>query len=159
MKVTWLVQMALAEWARPRPADRGWPAIRSNKDLLAWAEQGVTEVYLYRAGLIVNRAVIDGFRDVLNVHCAQVPAYGGVGAIPRALRDRAFSQEATLHRVTENIDDGEVLETEPYELNPEDSYRVNEDRAYEAGANLILRRLTSSTRQAIVASGASGPEA
>lgn len=129
------------------PVDLGWPAVRTNQDLLAFAEQGATQVYLYRAGLIVNRTVIAAFADVLNVHCAQIPAYGGVGAIPRALRDRAFRQEATLHRVTHNIDDGDVVATEPYMLNPNDAYRINEDRAYLAGANLMLRQLASGEHQ------------
>lgn len=152
----WLAQMAWAEWARPKSADLGWPAIRTNQDLLAWAEQGVSQVYLYRAGLIVNRAVIATFVDVLNVHCARIPAYGGVGAIPRALRDRAFEQEATLHRVTHNIDDGEVVATEPYKLDPKDAYRVNEDRAYLAGAKLMLRQLASGEHQPCARSAPAG---
>lgn len=138
IKLTWLAQMAWAEAQRPKSPDRHLTALRTNRELLAWAERGVNRLYLFRAGLIINRTVIETFADVLNVHCATIPDYGGVAAIPRALRDAAYNQNATLHRVTERIDDGEILKTRAYVLDPRATYRRNEDAAYEAGMKLLI---------------------
>lgn len=136
------LQMAWANLCRPDfPAPDG-PAIRSNAELLKLilAEQ-VEQVFLFRAGLIVSKSILGLGVDVLNVHCARIPEYGGLGSLPRALADGACDQVATLHRVTERIDRGEVLDTEPYNLDPTQSFRWNEDIAYEAGIRLLSRHL------------------
>ena len=43
-------------------------------------------------------------------------------AIQKALRDEAFEQCASLHIVTSKIDDGEVVDTEDFILDPQSSY-------------------------------------
>jgi folate-dependent phosphoribosylglycinamide formyltransferase PurN len=96
---------------------------------------------LFRAGLIVGPAVLSTGVPVMNIHCARIPEYGGIGSIDRALRDGAYSQCATLHQVTTRIDEGEVHATEPYQLDPADGYCSNEDRAYDAGIRLLKRVL------------------
>jgi methionyl-tRNA formyltransferase len=137
-----LAQMALAELLRPDTRLPGATSIRSNAELLQLITQrDVRRVYLFRAGLIIDREVLASGAELLNVHCASLQGYGGLGSIARALADGAWRQEATLHRVTERIDSGEVLDTEPYDLDPARSYRENERRAYEAGARLVLRQL------------------
>jgi methionyl-tRNA formyltransferase len=140
LRVSWLVRMAWAEFMRPAAPVSPLPAITSNRALLdAVRSEGARHLVLFRAGLIVNRQVIDAV-EVLNVHCARLPDYGGLGAIPKALHDRAYAQSATLHRVIETIDGGDVVATVPYELDPGLSYRDNEERAYRAGMSLILER-------------------
>jgi Formyl transferase len=137
LPLKWLLTMAWAEWRRPSEARAPVPAVRSNRDLLARIENGVRDVFLFRAGLIVNQTVLASGARVFNIHCASLPAYGGIGTILRALRDGAYAQTATLHRVTSRIDEGEVLATEPYVLDPSRSYRENEDAAYAAGIRLL----------------------
>lgn len=142
LRLPWLVRMAWAELTRPAVRLPPLPAINSNRALLDTVRSaGLRHLVLFRAGLIVNRQVMDAV-EVLNVHCARLPDYGGIGAIPKALRDGAYAQAATLHRVTETIDGGEVLATVPYELDPRLSYRDNEERAYRAGMSLILERFS-----------------
>jgi len=142
LRPSWLMRMAWAEFTRPAAPLPVLPEITSNRALLdAVRSTGARHLVLFRAGLIVNRQVIEAV-EVLNVHCARLPDYGGIGAIPKALRDGAFAQSATLHRVTETIDGGKVIATVPYELNPRMSYRDNEDRAYRAGMSLILDRFS-----------------
>lgn len=51
-------------------------------------------------------------------------------------------QSATLHRVTERIDDGNVLRTLPYRLGPDKSYTWNQALAYETGIRLAIDVLT-----------------
>ncbi len=136
------IKMALAALARPDVSTGDYPAIRSNADLLdVLRDESPDAVYLFRAGLVIERSVIDAGVPLLNVHCADVPAYGGLAAIPRAIDDGAWSQHATLHRVVERIDGGEVIRTEPFEMRKENSYRENEDIAYDAGIRLLLDEL------------------
>lgn len=137
-----LARMALAEWLRPRAPAVAAEEIRSNDDLIRIIERvRPAEVYLFRAGLIINRRVLSLGVPVLNLHCARIPEYGGLGSIGRALKDGALDQAATLHRVTDRIDQGEVLAELPYRLQPRRPYHVNEGVAYRAGMDLLARVL------------------
>jgi methionyl-tRNA formyltransferase len=120
------------------------PSIRSNQDLLRLIESArPTHVFLFRAGLIINESVIALGLPLMNIHCADVPEYGGLGSIHRAMKDGSLSQNATLHEVTASIDNGRVLDKEPYLLDLKLSYCANENNAYEAGIRLLIRALTS----------------
>lgn len=134
-----MLKMVLAERRR---VDFNVPqseSITSNSELLAVIQRLTPDaIYLFRAGLIINKQVIATGIPVLNIHCASLPHYGGLGSIARALKDGAYQQEATLHRVTTRIDDGEVLATMPYRLDPKSSYYANEEAAYEAGIALVM---------------------
>jgi len=132
-------------WPRDRPVgDRYYG---SNAELRDLAErEGVRNIVLFRAGLIISGKTIDKC-DVRNIHCARVDGYGGLAAIYRAVRDGATEQWATLHRVTTRIDEGEVLDTEPFTLNPRAGYSSNEALAYEAGLRLIARTLENFRRE------------
>lgn len=133
-----VVQMGVAELARGDTSLPRLPSISTNAELLNLLELVQPQrVFLFRAGLIVNRAVIASGVPILNLHCARVPEYGGLGSIHRALASGDYDQLATLHRVTSRIDEGEVLREMPYQLDPEISYQANEDRAYAAGMTLL----------------------
>ena len=136
-----LAKMALAEFRRPRVNVSVPFEVADNQDILTLATKlGFDTVVLFRAGLIVSSKVLEA-TEVLNVHCADLASYGGLAAIDRALRNRAFLQHATLHRVTTRIDEGEVLDTEPYRLDPAATYGANEDLAYSAGIRLLTRTI------------------
>lgn len=120
------------------------PTITSNIDLQRHLQKvSYKKIYLFRAGLIINESVIKTGLEILNVHAAMVPKYGGIGSINRALNDRAYDQFASLHTVTTNIDRGEVIDREPFTLNPQKSYFKNEGIAYDAAISLLLRSLWS----------------
>ena len=138
-----LTAMAWAQWRRPKVTlTRHYSFIRSNRELLDHLRrEAVDTVLLFRAGLIVNKKCLALGIDFLNVHCAELPQYGGIGSIYRALKNQHYDQCATLHRLTERIDDGQVVDTEPYLLSQSTSYKVNEDLAYAAGIKLTLRTL------------------
>ncbi len=134
-------------FTRSRDSAR-WPAniavITSNHDLLHLVQElRVDRVLLFRAGLIIDRQVLQSGTDVLNIHCARLPDYGGLDAIGRALRNGDLDQCATLYRVTEAIDSGEVLRERPYRLGDRGtSYGRNEDLAYETGIALAIEFLS-----------------
>lgn len=124
--------------------DNSCPSIKCNNDLIKLIDEfRPDEVILYRAGLIINSAVLGMNSKILNIHCARLPDYGGIGTISRALKDKQFNQCATLHIVTKRIDEGEILFTEPYQLDPYSCYCKNENIAYSAGLSLLEKYLTN----------------
>lgn len=134
-----VVKMLLCEVFRPghKPSS-AIPSIKSNVDLARTIKNKCPdEVILFRAGLIINTNVLSLGAKILNIHCARLPDYGGIGTIARALKDNEYDQSATLHVVTKSIDEGEVLKTLPYRLNPSESYCKNEMVAYKAGVQLL----------------------
>lgn len=118
--------------------------IRGNDELKKIIrDKKIDILLLFRAGLIINKGTLDSVGDIMNIHCAKIPEYGGLGAIQRAIDNKDFKQAASLHKVTEKIDDGVVLDVEPYELKAACGYKKNEDLAYNAGMKLALRALQS----------------
>ncbi|MEM9357544.1 MAG: hypothetical protein AAGB04_15155, partial [Pseudomonadota bacterium] len=59
----------------------------------------------------------------------------------RALEDGELHQHATLHRVTSEIDKGEIISQLPFELDTGRSYMWNENTAYRAGISMISDHL------------------
>ncbi|MFA7413946.1 MAG: formyltransferase family protein [Rhizobium sp.] len=114
-----------------------------NSGLRSLAErEHVTNIVLFRAGLIISGKTLERCH-VRNIHCADIHGFGGLASIYRALKAGAFDQLATLHTVTNRIDEGDILDVEPFELDPEIGYAANEARAYEAGLKLLFRTLGS----------------
>ena len=120
--------------------EQQYSQLKSNADLLRYID-GDTTILLFRAGLIVTQDTIDKAKDVFNVHCASIPEFGGIASIHRAIVAGAFSQNATLHKVTIRIDEGEVVDVEPYLMSKRNNYFLNEEIAYEAGLTLINKIL------------------
>ena len=137
------IKMILAELMRSgSKPPKSLPSISSNAQLLERIKkEHFQKIILFRAGLIIRKSVIETGIQIFNVHAAKVPEYGGIGSINRALKDEAFDQFACFHRVTNKIDDGEVVDKESYTLSPDEPYYVNEDIAYEAATCLLLRNV------------------
>jgi methionyl-tRNA formyltransferase len=135
---------ALAIWQARRSLPQVRPqaaAVSSNASLRALcAHLKADRLLLFRAGLIISGEILKDF-EVQNIHCADIRGFGGLAAIHRALRVGCHEQCATLHRVTSRIDEGEILDTEPFRLDPERPYAENEFWAYEAGLRLLERTL------------------
>jgi methionyl-tRNA formyltransferase len=119
-----------------------YKSVSNNNELLeVLSTVNPARVILFRAGLIISSDVINLRIPLMNIHCARIPEYGGLGAIDRALQDKEVEQTATLHKVTETIDSGEIFDVEPFTLDVKRSYCYNEDQAYKAGQRLLLRAL------------------
>lgn len=132
-------KMLLCETFRPgQKPPQSFPSIKSNGELASIIRnERPQEVILFRAGLIINTEVLAQGVKILNIHCARLPDYGGIGTIARALKDKEYEQAATLHVVTKRIDEGDVVRTTPYRLDPLISYCRNEMNAYKAGIQLL----------------------
>jgi len=138
IKLQDVLAIAFADLRRPNVAAPDLPIIRTNAEMLELIRtQAPDRIICYRAGLVLTRKVLDQPVQFLNVHCADLPKYGGLGTLHRALRDKAFTQNACLHEITTVIDGGRVLHKEPYQLSPARSFRRNEDIAYAAGRKIL----------------------
>lgn len=141
-----LVKMFLSEFIRPSITMdvSKEQSIETNNELLKLIERhNPDRIFLFRAGLIINKKVIACGKPLLNIHCAKVPEFGGLGSIQRALDENALEQYATLHQVTTTIDQGEIFAIEPYVLDKSRSYFYNEDTAYDAGIRLLINSINS----------------
>ena len=144
LRLNLVFKMLLCEFKRVSTVAPSFefPRIANNKDLLALLNKHKPErVVLFRAGLLINEDVISQGIPLLNIHCANVPEYGGLGSIDRALKDNALEQNATLHQVTTTIDEGQVFDLEPFHLDISKCYCHNEDVAYQAGLKLLFRTI------------------
>ena len=142
ISVQCFLKMAFSELIRKNypPIENNY-LIRSDKDLYKLLrENRYGQVILFRGGLIVKKRNLSLGISFLNIHCANIPEYGGLCSIHKALKDGALNQRCCLHTVTVKIDDpSEILDTEPYTLKPEKSYFWNEEIAYTAGIELLMR--------------------
>lgn len=136
------IKMSFAELLRKDYKVPDITKVYSNKDILRFINNNkITKVFLFRIGIIINRKLLSANADFYNVHCARLPEYGGIGQIYRILIEKAFIQEATIHKVIEKIDAGEIIATKPYVLSERLSYVENEQIAYEAGMDLFISHL------------------
>lgn len=139
-----IMQMVMADQLRKDFKVPDFPIIRTNQDLIKVLEvQKPDRVICFRAGLVLGRAVLDYDIQFLNIHCADLPDFGGLGSIPRALKAGAYAQNACLHEMQVRIDSGRVLYREPYQLSQHHSFKTNEDVAYGAGQKILKKIITN----------------
>ena len=118
------------------------PSIKSNQQVIELIRQlNPQYVLLFRAGLIINKSVLNLGIPLLNIHCAKIPEFGGLASVERALKAKKYNQCATLHKVTESIDKGEIISELSFKLSNDKSYCCNEDIAFHAGFDLLLKVL------------------
>lgn len=135
-------KMFFADFMRTDYKTAKYHQIFSNDDLLnILQDTKPNNVVLFRAGLIINKRIIDTGIPLFNVHCLKLPEYGGLGQLMRALNNKDYEQCATCHHVTQSIDDGDIIATHPFQLDGQKSYKQNEDIAYDAGIKLIQNLL------------------
>lgn len=118
------------------------PLINNNKELLKICKKNhVTTLILFKVGLIIKSELLNSKIKIINIHCADLPAYAGLGAIYKAIKNKDFKQYACAHIVHENIDTGNILYKFKYKLSPNKTYLENENAAYEAGFELLKKYL------------------
>lgn len=144
LKPSLIFKMALNEIARKdKKPNKKLSGISSNTDILKIIQDfSPDRLILFRAGLIINKEILNTGIPVLNIHAATVPDFGGLGSIDMALKSKVYNQSACLHIVTSRIDEGAVIDKEDYALDPKANYFLNEEIAYNAAIKLLLRAIT-----------------
>lgn len=118
-----------------------YPIVRNNNELKNnLYTLKPQKVYFFRAGIIVSKELLQSY-TMINIHCADIKKYPGLGAICKAIKDGVYDQVATMHKMTQKIDAGDIVATKPYHLGKGLSFRKNEEIAYEAGIRLLCEYL------------------
>lgn len=138
-----LLYMVLAEIYRPNLEVPDYPLLCTNqevRDMLV--HEKPDEVICFRAGLVLTEKTLACEPTFLNLHCADLPKWGGLGTIYKALKAGAYNQNACLHEMVGKIDAGQIYYRQPYKLDPFISYKANEDRSIESGIILLKNYLS-----------------
>lgn len=123
------------------------PTVEANDNLIDIIKKENPQcIFLFRAGLVINKRVLKLGVPIFNIHSASLPDFKGLGAIARALSAKRYKQAASLHTVVAAIDAGKVWHEVPYELKPDLSYAKNEMIAYQAGTELLIEVLSKAQR-------------
>jgi|688.fasta_scaffold260177_2 methionyl-tRNA formyltransferase len=93
-------------------------------------------------GIIFHTSLYSQKILMLNIHCASLPQYPGLGAIINAISDKKGVQNVTMHKITNKIDSGEILKTKNFELNLTESYKMNYQKSILAGIELLGEYMT-----------------
>ena len=143
LSIILVFKMFLAEiFRKGKKPNKNITTIKSNMNLLEiLKKKNYEKIILFRAGLIIKNKVIETGINILNIHAASLPDFAGIGSINKALTDKAYYQRATLHKLIETIDSGEVISEIAYKLNPKKSYLDNENIAYSAAIKLLIKTL------------------
>ena len=141
-----ILQSLICELRRKSyPFPKNITSVKSNEEILKLILQYNPErVYLFRAGLIINKKVLSLKIPIYNIHCANIPEFGGLGSISKAIKKKCFSQSACFYQISSTIDDGLVLRKLPYLLDPQKGYFYNEQIAYKTGLRLLIEVLNIS---------------
>lgn len=104
----------------------------------AHAELGVVIAY----GKLITRAVLDTVpHGMLGVHPSLLPKYRGAAPVPWALLGGDTMTGVTIFRLSERLDDGDILVQRPMSIAPEDTAETLLARLAQAGAEALLEGL------------------
>ena len=136
------ITMFLAELRRADTPIPPLPVITTGADIFTMIErENPQTVICFRAGIILGTRLLASGPEFLNLHYADLPEWGGLAALPRALRAKAYQQQACLHRMVVAVDAGEVLRRAPYMLDPSLPYSKNEEIGFATGLALLTEYL------------------
>ena len=93
-------------------------------------------------GQLIPRVLLDlPPRGFLNLHPSALPRWRGAAPIPATILAGDTESAVTLIVVTEEMDAGPIVATEPLGVRPDDTAVTLEERAAEAAARLLRRAL------------------
>src|ERR1035437_7021552 len=93
-------------------------------------------------GQLIPRVLLDlPPRGFLNLHPSALPRHRGAAPIPATILAGDTESEVTLMVVSEEMDAGPIVATEPLQVRPDDTAVTLEERAAEAAARLLRRAL------------------
>ena len=138
-----VIAMAWAELRRPVSPAPDFPVLLTNQDVRSMLErEKPDQVICFRAGLVLTEKTLSCEPEFLNLHYTDLPEWGGLGTIYKALKAKAYEQNACLHEMVGEIDAGEVYHRQAYRLDPCKGYKENEDTGFEAGLSLLHHYLS-----------------
>ena len=140
-----------------RAGDLGLPTLKPERvrrpELVeALRELAPDLIVLADYGQLIPRVLIElPPRGFLNLHPSALPRWRGAAPIPATILAGDTESAVTLMVLTEEMDAGPIVATEPLEVWPDDTAVTLEERAAEAAARLLRRALPEWLAGALVA--------
>lgn len=73
----------------------------------------------------IPQEIIDYFKDnIFNIHASDLPKYRGKNPLFWQLRNGEEKSALSLHKVTQNFDEGEIILKEEFEINYQDTFGI-----------------------------------
>tara|TARA_B100001250_G_C19764378_1_gene773995 strand:+ start:1082 stop:1690 length:609 start_codon:yes stop_codon:yes gene_type:complete len=96
-------------------------------------------VIIFRGSQIIPKNMLTNNINFFNIHYIDItqPDLRGLASIETALNKNSLDQFASFYKISELIDEGEIIAKEKYILDKNKSYLINEDEASNAGIRLI----------------------
>jgi methionyl-tRNA formyltransferase len=122
-------------------------SFRDPAEVEAFADLGLDAAVVVAYGLILPKAVLAAPRlGAFNLHGSLLPRWRGAAPIQRAIMAGDPVTGVQVVRMTEGLDEGPVLFSEPLAIAADDTAGSLHDRMAEAGAELIAGALAALAR-------------
>jgi methionyl-tRNA formyltransferase len=116
--------------------------VRRPESVEALRELAPDLIVLADYGQLIPRVLIDlPPRGFLNLHPSALPRWRGAAPIPATILAGDTESAVTLMVLTEEMDAGPIVATEPLEVRPDDTAVTLEERAAAVAAHLLRRVL------------------
>jgi phosphoribosylglycinamide formyltransferase-1 len=81
-----------------------------DRSILEFSQQNTPDIIVLAFDKLLSKDFVAQFPNkILNIHMSLLPAYRGFGAVRKALRDGVKVAGATIHIVTDGMDDGPIV--------------------------------------------------
>jgi len=86
---------------------------------------------------LVKESFLEAFPNIINIHPSLLPSFKGLHAIKQAWDYGVKVAGCTVHRVSLEVDEGEILGQLPVKVEPQDSLDSLEERVHNAEHALL----------------------
>tara|TARA_B100000902_G_scaffold38393_1_gene45702 strand:+ start:1823 stop:2482 length:660 start_codon:yes stop_codon:yes gene_type:complete len=96
-------------------------------------------ILVFRASYIFPKDIIKDYQ-IINFHCSDITneLYKGLGSIYKSYKLKEGKPKVSVHRITPEIDDGEILLQKEYFFDFNKGYTHNENLAFKSGIDTLI---------------------
>jgi len=96
-------------------------------------------ILVFRASYIFPMEIINDY-EIINFHCSDITneLYKGLGSIYKSYKLKESTPKVSVHRITPEIDNGEILLQQEYFFDFNKGYAHNENLAYKSGIDTLV---------------------
>lgn len=96
-------------------------------------------ILVFRASYIFPKDIINDY-EIINFHCSDITneLYKGLGSIYKSYKLKEGTPKVSVHRITPEIDDGEILLQQEYFFDFNKGYTHNENLAFKSGIDTLI---------------------
>ncbi len=96
---------------------------------------------------VLKKPFLKAFPRIVNLHPSLLPAYPGLNSIQRALEAGEKQTGCTVHRVTADVDAGDVIDQATVNIDPADTLESLEAKVHDAEHKLLPKVVKNLARE------------